>query len=185
MGTPQEKLEATIESLTCEFNEQLRVHAHSVNTTQDALLKAVIANLLGEDYRADGRAHMWRARLRLYDYSRPLDEPEADSDEPLTPDRPGETVHRGLPAVISWIAELASKYHGAPCAGLDSMSLRRKLKTLRTMMAYRKDGTGTLRADYQVLENGCIRHMLARCDVQRADGAIEEEVRKMPRIVRN
>lgn len=184
MPIPQDKFEDAIALLGQQFRQQLDIQARVVRTTPDALLKAVVADLLGEEHRADGRALEWLVRLRLYDCGVSSNEPVADSDDKLEDHLPGTTKHRGLPAVAAWIVELASDYHGAPCAGLDRATLRRKLSSLRTMLSNRNDGTGVLRANYQVLQYGVTRHMAVRCDVVRADRVVAEVARKMPSIAR-
>jgi hypothetical protein len=167
MTTPHANYEHTVTVLSNQFREQLTAHAMLVRATPDTLLKAVIAELLGEESRGDGRAREWYVRLRLYDYGSGLQEPIADSDEGLSPELPGTYKVRGLPNVIKWIGETAAHFHGTSCPGLDGRSLGGKLGGLRTMMSNRGDHTGVLRADYQVMNGGVVRYMLARCDVQR------------------
>lgn len=162
---PHETFEAAIAELGNQFREQLSRHAQRLNVGDDALLKAVVSDLPGEDARADGRARDWRVRMFIFDYARGLDEPVANTDPELGLGLPGTLVLRGLPAVMKYIAKTTSDFHGAACVGLDQNTLKRKLNTLRTMMAYRQDGTATLRIDYQVHNSSGIRYMFIRRDI--------------------
>lgn len=180
MPTPQENYETEIALIGDQFRELLDAHAARMSTNVDTLLKAVVADMLGEDARADGRAREWRIRLLLYSYAHGLEEPEADTDPDLELGQPGTIIFRGLEAVRIYIAETASKHHDAACIGLDQNTLKRKERSLRTMMAYRQDGTGTLRADYQVHTAYGIRYMMARCDVIQVGKEVPVPARKIP-----
>ncbi len=182
MPTPQETYETAVATLGRQFREQLIASSRTAGTTPDTLLKAVVSELLGEEDRHDGRARIWRVRLRLYDYATGLIEPVADSDEGLEPHMPGETQIRGLAGVVDWIRELACNFHGVACTGLDKRALRGKIGNLRTMMANRGDGTGVIRADYQVMVGETQRHMLARCDVQKVDESPSCEPKHLRRV---
>lgn len=129
----------------------------------------------------DGRAALWRARLRLY---RAADnrEPVADSDAGKDAGQAGETLHLTLPALCHWISELASNYHGTPLIGMDPRTLKSKERTVRTQMSLRKDGTGVLTIDYRSQDED----MIARCDIVRvtqtdAETARHSLVRLTPR----
>jgi len=86
----------------------------------------------------------------------------------------------GLPAVGDWIIELASSFHGAVCAGLDAGNIKRKISTLRVNLSHRHDDTGTLKVEYEVIARFGTKHMLARCDVRRADFMPADPSRKLP-----
>ncbi|HEX4077904.1 MAG TPA: hypothetical protein VHX61_03395 [Rhizomicrobium sp.] len=176
MNSPQGAYQATITSLARQIQNMLHAHAAAAKVTPEALLRSIINELLGEEELADGRARNWHFRLRLYDPSKPY-EPVADTDASRAADQPGEMIIRGLPQILKLIPELASKHHEAPCPGLEEAMLRRKLGSLRTMLAARKDGTADLRAHYQVTANGVTRYMVARVDICRADSA---DGRQMP-----
>lgn len=124
---------------------------------------------------ADGRAQRWRVRVRLYNAAR-MDEPEADSDPDLAPERNGATILAGLPAVADHLAALASGFHKQACAGLDAATLRHKLKSLRPTIS-RRGGDAVWRVPYRVFQAGDAFHgesreqdWLARVDVERVDG---------------
>ena len=180
MTTPHNLYEASLEQLALQVRNEANKHSRLTNTTLDSYMKALVTKLVGEDRLKDGRAIKWRARLRIYDMGKNRDEPVWDSDKSSPPDQPGKTTILGMANVEAWIAELASNYHNAACAGLDKQSLARKTKNLRAMMSNRGDGTGTLRADYQVLVKDTIKYMLARCDVQRVDTTSETVVHRRP-----
>lgn len=185
MPNPNDAYEAAVTALGQHFREQITSQAALANTTPETLLNAVMGELFGEERRADGRAREWRVRARLYDYENGLNDPVADSDPDLSPELPGATIIRGMPAIIPWLGELASTYHGVACPGLDRRTLRGKIGNLRTMMTNRGDGTGDFRADYQVVVGGRIRDMRARCDVCRADSVPDPISRMLPKLIRH
>jgi hypothetical protein len=171
MPTHQEHYETAIAALADSFRDSIVKQAIQVNVTEDALTKAVVGELLGEERVADGRAHEWRIRLRLYDLSRPHD-PQADTDPNLSPELPGTMIVRGLPAIAKLIADHASAFHGAACAGLETTVLKRRIKSLRTQLSNRGEGTGTMTVDYEVQGRIGSRYMTARCDVQRIERGV-------------
>lgn len=116
----------------------------------------------------DNRAVQWRVRLRIYAAER-LDDPAADSDPELPPEHPGSAVLRGLPEVASYMAELCQGYHRRPCVGLDSDTLRHKLKALRPTLS-RRGGNGVWRVQYQTMDDSGKREWIARADIERAEG---------------
>jgi hypothetical protein len=107
----------------------------------------------------DGRLVHWRVRVRLY-LPTHMDEPAADSDPDLSPDRPGDTVVAGLPAVALHVQELAEGYHGGACEGLDEATLHHKLKGLRPTLS-RRGGNAVWRLYYRYLTH----EMFARVDI--------------------
>lgn len=167
MISVQKDYEFRLEQLASEIRTIITNAAAQTGLPYETLVKSVITML--DTTGRDGRALQWRVRLRLYDAADGYVNVIADSDDGVPHDQMGATVIHGLPAVASWIAELSAAHHKAPCAGLDSASLRRKLASLRTQLSYRKDGTGTLRAEYQVMSGERLRYMVARCDVERVD----------------
>lgn len=170
-----EKYDAAVHAAVREVRDLLTLRAKEAGTQFEFFTRSVLGAM--RDTAWDGRALRWRVRLFLYDRSGPMREPVADSDASNSMDRPGETVLSGLKSVAPWIAELAGQYHGAPCAGLDTLALAHKIKSLRTLISYRKDGSGTLKAEYVVMQpDGSSREMLARCEVLRID-AMEEAPR--------
>ena len=98
--------------------------------------------------------------------------PAADSDPDALPDESGETVIRGLPSVAEHVAILAGTYHGLPCIGLDSATLRHKLRGLRPTLSRRK-GSGAWRLNYTTYETLAgaerSRSWLARVDIERVE----------------
>lgn len=153
-----------------------------------AFAKDVGAAMVGST-ASDGRAVQWHARLRLLDKGRhEADQIVADSDPDAEHTAPGATLFDGLPNITHWAAELASAHHNAPCAGLDSTTLARKLRSLRSQMSNRKTGAGCLRADYTVWDTRTQREcrMLARIDVMRADAVTAGAApRRIPGIQRD
>ncbi len=109
----------------------------------------------------DARTQAWRIRVRLYHRDR-RDEPEADSDPDLSPDRQGTTVVHGLPAVAEELSVLASRYHGVECIGLEREVLLHKLKSLRPTLS-RRGGDAVWRVTYTTPTG----EWLARVDVAR------------------
>lgn len=110
----------------------------------------------------DGRAAVWYGRIRLYDAARP-GEVIADSDHMRDPREPGSTSHISLPALVAWAVDyVATQSNGIP-TGLDRPILERRLRSFRTQLSSRKDGTGVLTLEY-VSEN---KDMIARIDIQR------------------
>lgn len=97
----------------------------------------------------DGRSAWWRARIRLYEASNDK-EPVADSDPNAPAGAHGSGVWLSLPAVADATAEMAAQFHGAPCNGLASATLRKKIQSLRTQISNNGDGTGTWRVPYFV-----------------------------------
>ena len=166
MSTPQQKYETMVATLSEQIMDKLKLSAHEAYTTPATLLSAVVARLVGEDARSDGREREWRARRMLFDY-RNMSEPVGDSDYGVPYGSPGETIIRGLPNVLEWISELASHYHNAPCFGLEKHVLLRKLAGLRVQMANRGDNTCTLRVNYSVEGWPEPRRMFLRCDIER------------------
>lgn len=129
---------------------------------------------------ADGRATKWRCRVRLYNMNRP-DEAEADSDPDRPADAMGDTVLGGLPAVADWLATLARNFHAdASLAGLDSQTLRHRLKALRPTISRRK-GNAVWRVPYQMqpaqigLGRPAAQDWMARVDVIRVETTKETE----------
>lgn len=143
---------------------------------RDSIFRTLIDTLrtiAADGVRSDGRAIPWRCRLRLFDMQGAKHaDPVADTDPDKEADQMGETIILSLPAVASWIAELACAHHGGPCSGLDAFTLRRKLHSLRVQISNRKDGTGCWRLDYSCVDYDKFgakteRYMVARCDLER------------------
>jgi hypothetical protein len=111
----------------------------------------------------DARTAKWRVRVRLYDMRQP-DEPEADSDPDLPPGHDGAKICHGLPGVAEWLLELVADYHGEQCGGMDLMTLRHRLKSLRPTLS-RRGGNAVWRVPY-VCSRG---EWSARCDVVRVN----------------
>lgn len=115
-------------------------------------------------FKADGRANTWRARIRLYQDEYP-NEPTADSDPDLGPDKPGASTFKGLPAVAECVAELAHEFHRGPCAGLNVETLKEKLKGLRPTISRRR-GNAVWRLGYKAPDGYT---WTARVDIERID----------------
>jgi hypothetical protein len=110
----------------------------------------------------DRREVQWRVRVRLYLAAR-HDEPQADSDPDLPPDKPGATLIAGLPGVAEYLATLATGFHeGATVSGLDEATLRHRLKSLRPTLS-RRGGDAVWRVKYKAGGTD----WLARVDVER------------------
>lgn len=117
--------------------------------------------------KEDGRAAMWRVRIRLYRENDP-DTLQADSDPDLSPDLPGTMVIDGLPKVGQALHRIAFLYHsqegGDPALqGLDSESLKQRIKSLRPTLS-RRGGSATWRVPYVVRAE----RWIARVDVCKA-----------------
>lgn len=123
----------------------------------------------------DGRAGWWLFRVRLYDMQVSDAEPIADSDANLPPDKPGETVVRGLWKVLNEAAIAAADFHsGATLRGWGQDVQERKLRGIRSTLQ-RSGGRGTFRISYDTLEsfNPAPDHVpryLARVDVLKTEG---------------
>lgn len=101
--------------------------------------------------KLDARHTQWRVRVRLYRAGQ--DTPEADTDPDRPADAPGATVLAGLPAVVEHLRTLAMGWHGSlssTLTGLELEPLTRKLKSLRTTLGRRGDGTAVWRVPYRV-----------------------------------
>lgn len=120
----------------------------------------------------DGRAAIWRARIRLY---RADQEKEviADSDANLDPREDGATLHISIPAMMQWAVEFVEQHSNGVPLGLDSGTLQRRTRSFRTQLSTRKDGTGVLTLDYNV--QGA--DMIARIDVKRESGTAAYQVK--------
>lgn len=167
----QSEYNQTVSRVIAEFWPTLTREAAYAGISTAAFAKDVGTALLGSK-TSDGRAVQWHARLRLLDMERPnSDQVVADSDPDAAHEAPGATLFNGLPSITHWAAELAAAHHNAPCAGLDSTTLARKLRSLRSQMSNRRAGKGCLRADYVVWDHRAQRdhRMLARVDVIRSD----------------
>lgn len=167
----QNKAQDIMAALAQAASDVNRDYGYDVATAARSIMVAVreLAEVSGGN---DSRACLWRVRLRLYDMETLADDPMADSDPECGPLVPGETVLMSLPAVAGWVSEMAAAYHGAPCAGLDGATLKRKLGSLRTQLSQRRDGTGCWRIPYSVItaKNAIVTRQvscLARVDVIR------------------
>lgn len=181
----QSEYNQTVSRVITELWPTLTREAAYAGISTSAFAKDVGTALLGST-TSDGRAVQWHARLRLLDKERhDADQIVADSDPDAEHDAPGATLLTGLPSITHWAAELAAAHHNAPCAGLDSTTLARKLRSLRSQMSNRKTGNGCMRADYVVWDHRAKRdqRMLARIDVVRADLVAQHDApRSIPGI---
>lgn len=117
----------------------------------------------------DGRAAWWRIRVRIYDM-RQGDEPRADSDPELSPEKPGALVVRGMPAVTETFAEMARAFHGeTSLIGAGPEDLARKVKAFRPTLSRNKQ-RGTLRISYDTQDTHSLTDRpaawIARIDIQ-------------------
>lgn len=118
----------------------------------------------GTELQIDARTQDWRVRIRLYLAG--SDTPSADTDPELPNDAAGETVINSLPAVASYLREVAESFHAAPCDGLGDESLRLKLNSLRPTLARRKQ-KGLNNAVWRVPYKAGGQSWLARVDIER------------------
>lgn len=127
------------------------------------------ATITDAQAKLDQRTQRWRIRIRLYDEEQ-IGDPVADSDPELAPDKLGETVLNGLPAVAEHLAALAFGYHQVECVGLDEATLRHRLKSIRPTLS-RRGGDGTWRVPYATYDKAFDRDRkwLARVDIQREE----------------
>ena len=190
MITPYEKAISEIVTRICT---DVTVIAKAIQVPAPSLLQSVIVHLRETSTTGpglDARASWWRARARIYTASDGFLEALADSDPNLSPDDVGSEALASLPAVATWARDLAQAYHTTPCAGLDEITLRRKVSSLRTQMSHRANGTGILRIPYTVTNTlsavpigraaveADVRHMLLRVDIMRAEQA--PALRRLP-----
>ena len=152
---------------------QAQAYARATQLPPDVAWSQLVAALIARWREAspqlftehDGRVASWRVRVRLYRADR-ADEPEADSDPDLPPDKPGATILPGLPAVAEHLATLAQGFHAGAAAGLDNATLRHRLKGLRPTIS-RRGGDAVWRVPYRVAVAGSAQDWLARVDVER------------------
>lgn len=168
-----------------ETIDHVQAHADAIasehgldNATIFGMLGAAISGLLAgveaPVAEHDGRRAQWRCRFRLY-AARDMNEPAADSDADMPPDRPGAMVLSGLPAVASELVALAEAFHeGKPITGLGQVDMDRRLRGLRPTLSRRK-GNATWRVPYITIENyggqSQRREWLMRVDIIREKDA--------------
>lgn len=116
----------------------------------------------------DGRTQRWRVRVRLYRDG--TEEPMADTDPELGPEKPGTEIIAGLPAVAAFVSEIAQAFHGMTLAGeeLSEHTLYNKLNSLRPTLS-RRGGNAVWRLQYQVTGLAAMELWRARADVERID----------------
>lgn len=119
----------------------------------------------------DGRAEMWRIRVRLYDTSVSNSDPMAgaDSDWGRPADAPGETVVRGLASVFKAAVEAAESYHGLGLYGLGPEVQELKVRGIRPTLS-RNKGRGVMRIPYGTASLAAERY-LARVDILKEETA--------------
>lgn len=154
------RLESAYAGATAAILDTIRQSADAIasayqedNATALAALWSRVADNFNTGTRGetDGRTARWRCRFRIYSDDDP-DEPTADSDSELPPDRRGETVIAGLPNVAAEVVALATVFHtAAVIAGLSREELERRLKGLRPTLS-RRGGNATWRVPYSTLE---------------------------------
>lgn len=121
----------------------------------------------GNNGDADGRTAKWRCRFRVYREDQ--DEPEADTDADMPPDRAGSTIISGLPSVGAEVIALANAFHAKDAVlGLSREDVAHKLKGLRPTLS-RRGGNAVWRVKYQTIDNlhGTERNWLMRVDIIR------------------
>lgn len=154
------RLESAYAGATAAILDTVRGAADTIATTYQednatvlAMLWARVADSFKTSSRSenDGRMSKWRCRFRIY-RDNAQDEPHADSDAELPPDRPGASVLAGLPNVAAEVIALASICHpGTVIVGLSREELDRKLKGLRPTLS-RRGGNAVWRVPYSTLE---------------------------------
>lgn len=143
-----------IESLNLAADEVLHAlwHSTAVLAEQEAIpevdafshLRQAVLNRVkaakithGIDYVPDGRAALWRVRLKIY-RGLPGDRAEllGDTDDGKRLTETGATLLHGLPAVAAWTWDLIQTYHaGRTIEGLSPEALRHRLRTLRVALS--------------------------------------------------
>lgn len=159
--TPLDRLIAEAEATLRSTYERRAIE--EANCSIDTFLNALGVHL--QVAKRDARSADWRARVRIYSAEDNYVDPLADSDPNKSTELPGDAIHRGLPSIANWMAELIAAYHGTVPLEADAGTIRRKLGTLRVQMSYRRNGTGVLRVQYE--HDGCC--YIARCDIIKAD----------------
>jgi len=139
-----------------------------IGLSEHALTNALSDYILGEENRKWGRERLWRVRIELY-RDHPGTEPFFDSDPHSPCDAPGDVVQLGFQAVEDYVVEIITKRHKVPCAGLDSTTLKRKLSSLRSMMANRRDGSGNFKIQYETSDKWGTQRYIARVMVHSLD----------------
>lgn len=154
------RLESAYAGATAAILDTLRQSADSIasayhedNAMALATLWARVAGCfdIATKGETDGRTAKWRCRFRIYSTMDP-DEPAADSDSELPPDRPGETVIFGLPSVAAELVALAGAFHGRSVVkGLSRDELARRINALRPTLSRRR-GNAVWRVPYTTIE---------------------------------
>lgn len=146
-----EHLESGVAAVLARLTDEAAKLATSAGTTRDFAYEALaheLATHLTPAALSDKRRRPFKVRVRLYD-AKDLDTIKADTDPDVPVDGPGALVLHGLPAVCAELADLAAKYHGKPCVGLELSTLRWRLNGLRPTLSRRKHlGNATWRVDY-------------------------------------
>jgi hypothetical protein len=163
--------ELAVRDAACATYEAMKLRSDALatqfNVSQDSTFNLMLRKLNDHDNGlfVDGRAAIWRARIRLYraDWDT---EVIADSDPDLDPRENGKTLHITIPAMIKWVVEFVENNSNGFPSGLDSATMQRRTRSLRTMISTRKDGTGRMSLDYTV--QGV--DMIARVDIKRESG---------------
>lgn len=167
VNTTLGNMQAAADAIARDFNED------------NATVLAAIAAAVGDHFSTargsvmDSRTARWRCRFRIYD-AQHMDEPVADSDDELPPDRPGTMLIHGLPNVAVELRALAQGFHGsAALVGLSREELDRRLRGLRPTIS-RNKGRGVWRVPYDTLETfnerSLRRGWLMRVDILREIG---------------
>lgn len=177
MAPSHDYMEAEIGRVTALLRDACEGAARAVGISYEAMMKAVIET--SKSQARDGRAIDWRVRVRLYGEKDGFEEAFADTDPGADPGAPGETVVSGLPAVASFAVDVAVEHHDQACSGLDGAAMGRKLRSLRTQLAYRANGTGRILADYAINDRGTMLRCRMACDVVRVTGD-EAPERRLP-----
>lgn len=147
------------------LREALRAEAAMLVEHVGATEHDIRAALLQSVRQHEGRAIKWRCRMRLYTITDGFSTPIADSTGSDDPIRPGDDVFPTLPAVISWMIELADNHHKTTCFGISETTLRKKLGKIYNQLTLRGDGQAVLLADYLANNN----RFRARVDLLRED----------------
>lgn len=174
MDSASDQIGMAVLRLEKQIHEATDIIANDANLDRAETLRLVwgglVAQFRGTSTENDARHAKWRCRFRLYNMAMATDEPEADSDPDLTPDKPGTQILSGLLAVAEEVIALAAAFHtGTEIRGLEPVELDRKLRGLRPTLSRRR-GNAVWRLHYGVADtwrDGDKDGWLARVDIER------------------
>ena len=140
MTSHQDAFQASLTSFAREFTDAVQSYAAKINMAPDAFRRAAIGEIVGEERFVDGRALLWRVRVRLYECFK--DDPEFDTDDGRDPGLPRATsfflllLRRasggiGLGDAVYWRRQTTSAREGWAVLALTGLSAQNALSAKR------------------------------------------------------